>query len=67
MVKLPGLRRLRLLAALTQQELATKTGIDRSQISRFENGFRASARSIRKLATALRCMPADLIEKQKEY
>jgi transcriptional regulator with XRE-family HTH domain len=60
-IRLPGLRYQRDLALLTQEELASKAGIVRPQISRLENGATARPSTIRKLARALGCEPADLI------
>jgi len=60
--RLPGLRRQRLLAALTQEELATRAGVRRLTITRLENGGEALPPTVRRLAEALGCTPRDLIE-----
>ena len=61
--QLPGLRRLRLLAALSQKELAARAQMSQTTLSDLETG-KTSARpsTVRKLATALGCTPAELIE-----
>lgn len=61
-VPLPGLRRLRILAALSQGELAEKAGLQRQTISRLENGGEAGMPTVRALATTLGVEPRDLIE-----
>jgi transcriptional regulator with XRE-family HTH domain len=61
-VPLPGLRRQRILAALTQGELATRAGIQRGTVNRLEQGGEAEISTIRKLANALGCEPKTLIE-----
>jgi transcriptional regulator with XRE-family HTH domain len=61
-VRLPGLRRQRLLAALTQEELAAKAGVRRGTVNRIEQGKETSPPTVRKLADALSCEPRDLIE-----
>jgi transcriptional regulator with XRE-family HTH domain len=62
-VKLLGLRHHRLLAALTQKQLADIAGLyDHSHVSRLERGANARPATVRKLAAALNCTPADLIE-----
>lgn len=67
MVKLPGLRRQRVLAALTQEELARKAGVQRPTVTRLECGSNATIGTIKKLCAALACTPADLIEFSKNY
>jgi len=59
-VKLPGLRHQRVLAALTQDELAEKAGVKRHTITRLEGGGDARPPTVRRLADALGCTPADL-------
>jgi len=61
-VPLPGLRRLRILAALSQSDLAQLAGVQRQTISRLEQGGDAEMATIRKLADALSCTPRDLME-----
>jgi transcriptional regulator with XRE-family HTH domain len=61
-VPLPGLRRLRTLAALTQGELAARAGVQRQTINRLENGGEAEMPTVRKLAAALDCDAKALIE-----
>lgn len=64
-VPLPGLRRLRTLAALSQGELATKAGVQRQTINRLENGGEAEMPTVRKLAAALDVQPRQLIEPEQ--
>lgn len=64
-VPLPGLKRLRILAALSQGELAQKAGIQRGTVNRLENGGEAAMTTVRKLASALACEPRDLIEPER--
>jgi transcriptional regulator with XRE-family HTH domain len=52
------LRRLRELAALTQEELAARARVGRSTVSRLEAGRPAQMRTARRLAKALRCKPS---------
>jgi transcriptional regulator with XRE-family HTH domain len=61
-VALPGLRRLRTLAALSQADLAERAGVQRQTINRLEHGGDAQPSTVRKLAAALNCRPRDLIE-----
>ncbi len=61
MVKLPGLWRQRQLAALTQAQLAERAGVQRTTIVNLEKGSEAFPTTVRKLADALHCEPADLI------
>ncbi len=61
-VKLPGLVRCRLDAALSQRELAAMAGISPVTIARLEGGQEARPRTIRKLAEALKVMPRDLMK-----
>jgi transcriptional regulator with XRE-family HTH domain len=60
--RLLGLRRARELAALTQGELAQRAGIHRVSLANLERGaVGAKPQTIRALAAALNCTPADLI------
>jgi transcriptional regulator with XRE-family HTH domain len=60
---LRGLREARERALLTQEELAHKSGVTVSTISRIENGLQAARIStIRKLATAVSAEADDLID-----
>lgn len=62
MPALPKLRQLRERAALTQQDLANKSGVTRSTIMRLENGADTPyPTTIRKLAAALEVSPQDLM------
>ena len=61
-VKLPGLLRRRLEAALTQEQLGGLAGVQRFTITRLENGGEARPSTIRKLADALHCEPRDLMQ-----
>jgi transcriptional regulator with XRE-family HTH domain len=62
MVKAPRLRVLRLRKALTQDELATLSGVGRQTIIRVEAGYEAHPPTIRKLAQALGVEPHELME-----
>jgi len=60
---LPGLRRLRLEAALSQRDLAQRAGVTTHTISDLEQQLVAARPStIRKLADALNCTPRELME-----
>jgi transcriptional regulator with XRE-family HTH domain len=60
--KLPKLKQLRNEAALSQMELAERSGVSRATIADLEAGNRgAQPRTLRKLAGALRASPADLM------
>ena len=62
MPPLPGLRRQREFAALTQRELSERTGLAISTIIDLELGkSSARASTVRRLAEALRCEPRDLL------
>jgi transcriptional regulator with XRE-family HTH domain len=60
--EVPGLRGARMRLALTQEELAEKSGIGRATIARLETGSRAGMVTLRKLAAALDTTPAALQE-----
>jgi DNA-binding XRE family transcriptional regulator len=62
---LPGLLRRRMRAALTQEQLAKQAGVERLTVSRIERGKSASMTTVRKLANALQCEPAELMELDK--
>lgn len=62
MVKLPGLRHVRLLAALTQEQLAEKANVQRGTINRLERGKDCHPTTVRKLADALGVTPKELME-----
>jgi DNA-binding Xre family transcriptional regulator len=60
--RLPGLRYCRLVAGVTQRELADMAGVHQSTISSLEhNKRRAYAKTIRLLCKALEVEPADLL------
>lgn len=59
-IELRGLRQLRIKAALSQRELAKRSGIAYSTIARLETGKTANMKTVRKLAEALGCEPSDL-------
>lgn len=63
-VQLPGLLRRRLEAALSQEELGRRAGLQRFTITRLENGGEARPATVRRLADALRCEPRDLLGQQ---
>lgn len=71
MVPLPGLRNRRILAALTQEELAERASLSRLSVVRLEGGGQATPHTVRRLADALACEPRDLIQpgpnKTQEY
>lgn len=60
--EVPGLRGARMRLALTQEQLAEKSGIGRATIARLETGARAGMATLRKLAGALETTPAALQE-----
>jgi transcriptional regulator with XRE-family HTH domain len=60
-VPVPALRDERIRAALTQEELAERSGVARSTIARIETGDQASITTVRQLARALRLEAADLM------
>ena len=58
-----NLRRARLVAGLSQEELAHVAGIDRTYVSALERSrFAASVDLIERLATALKVPPASLLQ-----
>ena len=59
------LRELRKAKGLTQVELASRTGIDQSAISRIENGDTSAMyfSVIDRLCSALDCEPGDLLKR----
>lgn len=56
----PQLRRLRLLRALTQEDLAERAVVDRSTVVRAEAGLAIRISSVRKLARALKVSTEEL-------
>jgi DNA-binding XRE family transcriptional regulator len=62
-LRLPGLRRLRFLAALSQEDLAKRAQISPTTLSDLETGkTEARPSTVRKLAQALGVEPRELIE-----
>jgi transcriptional regulator with XRE-family HTH domain len=59
-VQVPRLREWREKRALSQEELADRTGLSRTTIIKLEGGRRAWPSTRRKLAQALRIKPEDL-------
>ena len=59
-VRVPRLRDVRHRMALSQEELADKSGVARSTIIKLEAGRDAWPSTVRKLAAALGVKPADL-------
>jgi transcriptional regulator with XRE-family HTH domain len=59
-VLVPRLRELRLWAAMSQEDLADRAGVNRATVARAEQGKPIRLSSVRKLARALRVKPADL-------
>lgn len=60
------LRVLRIQAGITQAQLAVKLGTTQSAVARFERGLhRTSLESINRVATALGCETALLIEQKQ--
>ncbi len=65
-MKLTRLRTVRERAALTQRELAAKSGVNYVQISRIEQGdVEPRPGTVRKLATALGVAPVELMEPEQ--
>lgn len=65
MVGVPGLKRLRIRAAISQRELAKDSGVAASTIARIERGEDAHLKTVRLLAKALGVQPAELMELDK--
>lgn len=61
LVKLPSLLLWRIRRGFGQDELATRAGIGRANISRIENGGETHLKTARLLAETLGCQPADLM------
>lgn len=59
-VRVPRLREQRNKRALSQQELAERSGVSRTTIIKLEAGRDAWPQTVRKLAAALHIKPADL-------
>jgi len=59
-VRVPRLRDVRHRFALSQEELAERSGVARSTIIKLEAGREAWPSTVRKLAAALGVKPADL-------
>jgi predicted transcriptional regulator len=59
-VLVPGLKAKRDELALSQENLAELAGVGRATIARGEHGLNIRRLSVRKLARALKCTPADL-------
>ncbi len=60
---LPGLRRAREAALLTQAELAKRAGVQRVTVNRLETGLTAARfRTVRRLAEALGLDPRELMD-----
>lgn len=59
-VKVPRLKALRDKRALSQQELADRSGVSRTTILKLEGGRNAWPQTVRKLARALGVDPAEL-------
>jgi transcriptional regulator with XRE-family HTH domain len=63
-IPLPMLRRRRQEAALTQVELAQRSGVTPLTIVRLEAGYPARMSTIRKLSRVLKVKPAELMRKE---
>ena len=62
-----NLRRARLAAGFSQEELADVAGIDRTYVSALERSrYAASVDVMERLATALKVTPASLLEDKQE-
>lgn len=61
-VGVPGLKRWRERAVLSQRELSQRSGVAASTIARIEMGKDAHPRTVRRLAEALKCDPTELLE-----
>lgn len=64
-VLLPRLLHFRTAAALTQEELADRAGLERLTVSRIERGKAARMPTVRKLAEALGVQPRELMEPEQ--
>ena len=62
----PGLLHWRVERAMTQAELAEKSGIDRTTIARLERGASAKMETIRRLADALDVEPGQLLRPPRD-
>ena len=61
MKTLSQMRKLRLLAGMTLDEIGVQSGLDQSYLSRLERGLcRPSPQTAEKITAALGCFPADL-------
>lgn len=64
-----NLKRIRESKGLTQAGLAEKSGVNKRMVEHYEQGFhdinKAEARTIFKLARALKCKMEDVIEKDQ--
>jgi transcriptional regulator with XRE-family HTH domain len=58
----PGLYPTRRSQALTQQELADRSGVSLTTINRLERGYTARPQTVRKLAEALGVTPSELLQ-----
>jgi transcriptional regulator with XRE-family HTH domain len=64
-VMLPGLKRHRILAGLTQEELAKRVGMHRLSIVKLESTKRpARPRTLKRLSEALSIDPRDLVDQR---
>jgi transcriptional regulator with XRE-family HTH domain len=61
-VKVPGLKRMRLKVPLSQRELAQRSGVAASTIANAETGAEVYPSTVRRLAKALGCEPRELME-----
>jgi transcriptional regulator with XRE-family HTH domain len=65
-MRLPGLRRCRESALLTQADLAERSGVSEVTINRLENNrHEARISTVRKLAEALRVEASELMESEQ--
>lgn len=60
-VTLPRLKSRRLRAALSQRDLAARSGVAASTIVRIEKGHETHPLTTRRLAEALQCDPSELM------
>ena len=61
MYQVPQLAALRRAQVLTQEELATRAGVQKKTVHRLERGGQANAKTVRKLAPALGVEPGLLV------